>query len=107
MAIDWASIITATVSAISGGGLVGIINAKENKRKQKLENDHSAADAWRELYERSDKESDELKNEVKELRAEVAKLQEQLSSEKAQKTKFELQKCEVLGCEKRKPPRDF
>lgn len=119
MEFDWGAVITAVVSAISGGGIVGIINAKENKRKAtlendktKIENDHSAADAWRELYERSDKENEELKKEIEELRAQVFKLCDEMATVKrrqavliSENAHFRSERCVIYDCPNRRPPR--
>lgn len=119
MEFDWSSVITAVVSAISGGGIVGVLNAKENKRKAtlendktKIENDHSAAVAWRELYERADKENEELKKEVDELRKQVSKLCDEMAdikrdhaNLKAENAAYRVEKCVVYECANRRPPR--
>lgn len=107
MLIDWATIITAIVSAVGGGGLTSLFFMKEDKKKKTLENDAQASTAWRELYERSDKESEELKTEINELRKEVNRLMQQNTELTVKNSAFSLQKCEVIGCDKRKPPRDF
>lgn len=107
MEIDWATIITAIVGAVGGGGLTSLFFMKEDKKKKTLENDAQASTAWRELYERSDKESEELKAEINELRKEVNRLMQQNTELAVKNSAYRLQKCEVVGCDKRKPPRDF
>ena len=107
MEIDWATIITAIVGAVGGGGLTSLFFMKEDKNKKTLENDAQASTAWRELYERSDKESEELKAEIDELRKEVNRLMQQNTELAVKNSAYLLQKCEVVGCDKRKPPRDF
>lgn len=104
---DWTSIVTAVVSALSGGGLVGLLNAKEAKRKARLENDNSAAEAWRNLYERADKECNETKEEVRALREENRQMHEKINDLVAKVTAANLQKCDVNGCDNRKPPRGW
>ena len=107
MAIDWATIITAIVVAVGGGGLTSLFFMKEDKKKKTLENDAQASTAWRELYERSDKESEELKTEIDELRKEVNRLMQQNTELTVKNSAYNLLKCEIIGCDKRKPPRDF
>lgn len=107
MELDITSIITCVVSALSGGGLGWLLNASENRRKAKIENDHSAAEAWKELYERVDKECEEVKSEVAELRTKNTELHEKINDMTASLTAARLQKCTVNGCKERKPPRDW
>lgn len=107
MAIDWATIITAIVGAVGGGGLTSLFFMKEDKKKKTLENDAQASTAWRELYERSDKESEELKAEIDDLRKEVNRLMQQNTELTVKNSAYNLLKCEIIGCDKRKPPRDF
>lgn len=107
MEFDLASIITCLVSALSGGGVGWLINAKENKRKAQLDNDHSAAEAWKELYERADKESEDTKKEVDALREENSKLHDKINDLTAKYAAANCQKCTVFGCKNRQPPRDW
>lgn len=107
MELDITSIITCVVSALSGGGIGWLINASENKRKAQLENDHSASEAWKELYERADKECEDVKKEVTELRDENAQMHEKINDLTAKYAAANCQKCTVNGCKERKPPRDW
>lgn len=107
MEIDWATIITAIVGAVGGGGLTSLFFMKEDKKKKTLENDAQASTAWRELYERSDKESEELKTEINELRKELNSLMQQNTELTIKNSAYNLLKCEIIGCDNRKPPRDF
>ena len=107
MELDFSSILTAVISALSGGGLVGLLNAKESKRKAKIDNDVSAAEAWRNLYERADKECDEVKKEVTALRDENRQMHEKINDLVAKVTAANLKKCDVNGCENRIPPRGW
>ena len=50
---------------------------------------------------------EELKAEIDELRKEVNRLMQQNTELAVKNSAFSLQKCEVVGCDKRKPPRDF
>lgn len=106
MEFDIASIITCVVSALSGGGVGWLINAKENKRKAQLDNDHSA-EAWKELYERADKESESTKKEVDSLREENSKMHDKINDLTAKYAAANCQKCTVFGCKNRQPPRDW
>lgn len=107
MEIDWETIITAIVGAVGGGGLTSLFFMKEDKKKKTLENDAQASTAWRELYERSDKESEELKTEINELRKEMNSIMQKNTELTVKNSAYNLLKCEMIGCDKRKPPRDF
>lgn len=105
--MDWTTIITALLSAISGGGIMGIFYYKETRKKKSLENDAMASDAWQKLFERTDKELDEAREERKRLEEELQQLRAKINSLEAELSEYKANKCEVLGCPNRIPPRKW
>lgn len=105
--MDWTTIITAVVSAISGGGIMSVFYFKENRRKKSLENDAMASDAWQKLFERTDKELEEAREERKRLESEIKELRAKITELEVSLSEYKANKCEVLGCANRKPPRSW
>ena len=53
--MDWTTIISAAVAAISAGGGIGIFfDRKHKKRAAELANESTVSSQWKELYERSE-----------------------------------------------------
>lgn len=105
--MDWTTIITALVSAISGGGIMSVFYFKENRRKKSLENDAMASEAWQKLFERTDKELDEAREDRKRLEEEIKQLRTKINELEIELSELRVNKCEVQGCANRKPPRSW
>ena len=54
--MDWTTIISAAIAAISAGGGIGIFfDRKHKKRAAELANESTVSSQWKELFERSEK----------------------------------------------------
>ncbi|WP_295937257.1 hypothetical protein [uncultured Alistipes sp.] len=103
--MEWTTIIVAIISAlVSGGGIAGIANFKENKRAKRLENERDAAAQWRELFQESEKKNVSQSNKIEGLFKTIGDLRDQINSLKTQKAVLTTYKCEALNCPNRQPP---
>lgn len=105
--MDWTTIVTAVVSAISGGGLLSVFYMQENRRKKQLENDAMASDAWQEMVESLQKEKEEMRRELRESQEDNKRLRDENNSLTSRNTALNLMRCERNGCDDRRPPRDW
>lgn len=89
--MDWTTIISAAIAAISAGGGIGIFfDRKHKKRAAELANESTVSSQWKELFERSEKKVDAQSDKI-----------EGLASQKAVLT---LYKCCKVNCPDREPP---
>ena len=120
--MDWATIIVAFISALTGGGLLKLLTLKESRRAKKLENEKTKNEIedskkdevindWKELADQwyrylteerkasaaKDIKLDEKDNEISELSKKNTALEVEV-------TRLQLTKCIKLNCPDRKPP---
>lgn len=106
--MDWTIIGTIAVSilaAITGG--TGILFYRERRRGEQIKNEASAATEWQKLFERSDQDVRERDAKIDRLYVELSRyrdVENQLTTENAI---LKMLKCEIKGCEKRIPPREY
>lgn len=105
--MDWATIITAVVSAISGGGIMSIFYFRENRAKKTLENDAMASDSWQELFEKSEERVEKLNQKIDALYVDNAKFRDENNRLTTENAVLSMQKCERNGCPDRIPPRGW
>ena len=107
MEMDWTTVMTALISALSGGGIVGVFYFRENKRKKELENDALASDGWQELYAKSEERNDRMSQKIDQLYSELSKFRDDNNRLTTENAVLTMQKCEKKGCGDRIPPRGW
>ena len=71
--MDWTTIISAAIAAISAGGGIGIFfDRKHKKRAAELANESTVSSQWKELFERSEKKVDDQSNKIEGLYKTIA-----------------------------------
>lgn len=119
--MDWNTIITGLISAVTAaGGVGGLAHLRESKRAKRLENDRTVAQEWKELYERSETKVESQSAKIEGLFKKIQELREQCQNEISRAHEIELSvkdlerviseerwhRCEVNGCKNRMPPRE-
>lgn len=103
--MDWTTILISLIAAlIPTGGITWFAFFKENKRTKQLENETTASEQWRELYEKSEAKVESLNIKIDTLYKENGYLRDQNNSLTTQKAVLVMYKCESLECMNRKPP---
>lgn len=103
--MEWGNVIIGFVSAlVSGGGLLGIVYYKENKRAKQLANDEAAAAQWRSLYEHQMAKNEALNAKIDRLYNEATALRNENNELTTLNAKLTIFKCERIECERRQPP---
>lgn len=103
--MDWSSTIPALIGAIaSAGGVGGIFHIRETRRAKRLENDRTAANEWKELYERSEQKCESLGVKLDELYITLRKEQEDKNALRVQLERMKLLHCDKTPCMDRHPP---
>lgn len=106
--MDWTTIITSFIGSLGlSGGIMGLFYLKENKRAKQLANDATAAQQWKELYEKAEAKNETLETKIDNLHRENNQLRDTNNTLTTQNAVLEMQKCEVNGCTTRRPPRGF
>jgi len=96
--MDVATLLTTLLTTLlSGGGVAGFMQYKQNKKAKELENDKAASEQWRALYEEQMKTAQALREKLHEARA-------LLEEEKRQTLMCRFYVCEKLDCTDREPP---
>lgn len=88
---------TLFTTLLSGGGVAGFMQYKQNKKAKELENDKAASEQWRALYE-------EQTRTVQALREKLHDACTCLEKEKRQTLMCRFYMCEKLDCTDREPP---
>lgn len=88
--------------------------AEAEARKAEADNITSYAAEWKELYERKDQrvheldaKIDELYIQINENRDQIRELYEKNTALELERQKLEIKRCDVRGCDKRRPPSDY
>lgn len=102
--MDWTTIVTV-LGAITGGA--GLLFYKERKKGEQLKNESSAAEEWRKLFEQRDKDCRDLDTKVDALYGELSRFRDENNLLTTENAVLKMQKCEINGCDKRKPPRPY
>lgn len=106
--MDIINLITGIVAALITSGCFGLILFyRENKKAKVLTNENTVIDQWKELYERAKSEKEEYKRDFDEERKENKTLRDQNNELTTENAVLKTQKCEVRGCDKRKPPTGY
>jgi len=96
--MDVTTLLTTLITTLlSGGGIAGFMQYKQNKKAKELENDKTASEQWRALYEEQAKSAGSLREKLHEAR-------ENLAKEKQQTLMCRFYVCEKLDCSDREPP---
>lgn len=119
------SIITGVVALFSALLGSSVLYFRQNKRSKEIENELKLATAWEHLAQEMEEKSkgkdakiDELRKHVNILQndkikiieskqKEIQGLQSELFNTQIRIVELNYNKCEVLGCTKRKPPRQL
>jgi hypothetical protein len=103
--MDWTTIIVSLGTALlASGGIGGLFQIKEAKRAKKIENDKSAANEWKELYERSEKKADTLGEKLDRVYGDLRRVQEEKNDWKVQFAQAQFMLCRKTPCIERDPP---
>lgn len=103
--MDWTTIISAAIAAISAGGGIGIFfDRKHKKRAAELANEATVSSQWKELFERSEKKVDDQSNKIEGLYKTIGNMRSQLDGLASQKAVLTLYKCCKVNCPEREPP---
>lgn len=105
--MELTTIVSAIVSLIAGGGLAGVLFFRERKRAEQLKNEASASEQWRVLFERSDSDSHDKDSRIDKLYEELSRIRERNNKLSTENAVLRLKKCEVNGCNSRKPARGY
>lgn len=106
--MDWTTIITSFLGSLGlSGGITGLFYFRENKHAKQLANDATAAQQWKELYEKAEAKNEALEGKIDSLHRENNQLRDANNTLTTQNAVLEMQKCEVNGCATRRPPRGF
>ena len=95
--MDWTTIISAAIAAISAGGGIGIFfDRKHKKRAAELANEST--------IERSEKKVDAQSDKIEGLYKTIGNMRSQLDGLASQKAVLTLYKCCKVNCPDREPP---
>ncbi len=97
--------VTAVVAALTGGA--GLLFFREHKEQERLKNELTLAGGWQEmaLHQRDEIKTKDTK--IHELYKEIGEWRARDNDNTTKIAVLELQRCDVNGCEYRKPPRGF
>ena len=119
------SIITGVVALFSALLGSSVLYFRQNKRSKEIENELKLAEAWEHLAHEMESKNgdkdikiDELRKHVNILQGdkikiieskqkEIQNLQTELFETRIKSVELNYNKCEVLGCGKRRPPRQL
>lgn len=105
--MDWTTIISAAVAAISAGGGIGIFfDRKHKKRAAELANESTVSSQWKELYERSEAKVNSQSDKIEGLYKTIGDLRSQVNGLTSQRAVLTLYKCCKVNCPDREPPLD-
>lgn len=103
--MDWTTIISAAVAAISAGGGIGIFfDRKHKKRAAELANESTVSSQWKELYERSEAKINSQSDKIEGLYKTIGDLRSQVNGLTSQRAVLTLYKCCKVNCPDREPP---
>lgn len=98
--MDITSLLTTLITTlVSGGGVAGFMQYKQNKKAKELENDKAASEQWRALYEEQVKATQDLREKLQETH-------EELDAKKRQTLLCRFYICKKLSCSDREPPHE-
>lgn len=100
-------IISAIVSLVGAFGGASLLFWRQEKRAKEIQNEASAAQTWRELFERTDKEREERDEKIEALYKERAELKDKNAALKAENMRLQWFRCTRNDCADRQPPRMF
>lgn len=109
--MDWVTIITAIIAALSGGGLISLLTIREQKKALKIENKDKESDICIKLVnelqdqiEKLNERADKKDARITELEDTNAVLRQQLDEKNTALAKAILLRCTRLACDRRRPP---
>jgi hypothetical protein len=103
--MDWTQILITAIGALTAaGGVGGLFQIKEARRAKRIENDRSAADEWKELYERSEAKAERLGEKLGRVYSELRKEQEGKNETKVELERAKFMLCRKTPCVERDPP---
>lgn len=105
--MDMVALIASVGSLLAGSGVAGVLFYREKKRAEQLKNEASAAEQWKLLFERSDSDTRDKDARIDKLYDEQSRLRERLNKLSTENAVLRLKKCEVNGCNNRKPARGY
>ncbi len=105
--MDLIALIASVGSLLAGSGMAGVLFYRERKRAEQLKNEASAAEQWSILFERSDSDSRAKDTRIDKLYDEQSRLRERVNKLSTENAILRLKKCEVNGCNERKPARGY
>ena len=88
----------------TAGGFSGIIYYQETQRAKKIANDKSAADEWKELYERSEKKQEAIGEKLDAAYRLIRQIGERLIATQTELSHAKALLCKKTGCVERDPP---
>lgn len=105
------AIITSIIGLLIGGGGVGVLFYKEKKKSLSLQNEESATNIWKRLFDELQEQnvalqakSDKKDDKIDKLYRDIYKLQEANNALTTENALLRFQKCLVHNCDKREPP---
>lgn len=104
---DFISILNLLVGLVTGGGMGMFLYYRQNKHTKELENDKMASEQWHELFDDEHQRNSVLHDRIKVLRDENEKLKDEANVFHVENAHLQLTRCQVNGCDKRQPPRDW
>ena len=105
--MDWIALITGVAGAVFGGGGTMVFFRKQTRRAKDLENEKTASEQWKELYEKSEEKREALGAKIEGLYKTNGSLRDINNDLTTQNVVLKIHKCEVKGCDKRVPPRGY
>ncbi len=103
--MDWNTIITAIIAALTGaGGIGGIFHIRETRRAKRLENDKTAADEWKDLFTQIDARNEALGKKIDTVYDQLHRKEAECAGLEVRLARAELLRCDKTPCTHRKPP---
>lgn len=109
--MDWITLITAIIAALSGGGLVSLLTIREQRKSLKIENKDKESDICIKLVnelqdqiEKLNDRADKKDARITELEDTNAALRQKLDETNTSLAKATLLRCSKLSCSTRIPP---
>lgn len=106
--------VLISVGSVVASAIGWLLFYPTKRKAEELKNDTTSAGQWRELYNESKADSKELNDkidrlceEIRKHRDEKASLRSENETLKIKSVRLELLKCEVPGCQNRKPKSDY